>query len=939
MRIDPSIELERIGLPYDRRESSLRVTCPFHVDDTPSCDVYLDNAAFRCHGCGAAGSLAGLIARVTGRPQHVVQSELEARYGVDEKPIDVDQVERFHLALWSNERLLKELRARAVGDDSIRKFRLGCDRDRITIPIPNPAGEWVNLRRYAPGAERGPKFTNSKGRGGVLRLYPFQQLRYKKLVLCGGEVKAIAVAQALNQHGIGAVALSGGGESNWSAPLEAFFDKKIVWICPDIDTVGLEWGEFRAARLSGIAEWIGLIDLPLDKENHPHGDVNDYLAKCTPADLLRLLESTPEYKTTFSSPPRYDQNEDPTEVSVVQINSSEFVNRRIRCHAMVSAIDQEIYYIPKEVNVKCTRDQDMCQGCPIFLAKSDEVFTIHPESPTILAIAATHKMRLRDEILEGLGVPKSCPVAEPDVKSSYKIVETRIQKTLDLRENTSDKIMLPAVVVDSEVDLNESYEMTGKPVPHPKTQAATILVSKAEAVEDALSTFQPGDTDDLLIFRPEEWTVDSIEEQLDAIYEFYELNVTRIYDRIRMHKFIDLVFHSVLSMNIENRPTKGWLELLIIGDSSQGKSESVSRLCDYYGLGVRVDCKNATTAGLLGGLEDIGGKFFAQWGVIPTHDRRLVVLEELKGLKHEVFSSLTDMRSSGRAVMSKIKRGQAHARTRLIAITNAQGSQTMNSYGHGVRAIGEVVLNPEDVRRFDSCVVLNKEDIDPNVINTRRREIEEPFTRESARRLVLWSWTRRMDQVLIQHEAYDTALRLTKALCETYSETIPLVDRGDTRHKLLRFACAVAARTFSTDDSRSGLVVRSCHVEYADKLLREEYESPSNGYGEFSRHDKHSRTYIDEKKVIQEISRSPFPMLLVQRLMINQDMEMQDFQDWNGWSSDEARMFASVMVRANALKRDKRFYKKMPGVIPILKRILESPSIVDRPEHIQEGTY
>ena len=71
------------------------------------------------------------------------------------------------------------------------------------------------------------------------------------------------------------------------------------------------------------------------------------------------------------------------------------------------------------------------------------------------------------------------------------------------------------------------------------------------------------------------------------------------------------------------------------------------RLMDHYKLGARHECKNATSAGLLGGLQQLGSRWFVSWGIIPMHDKRLVVLEEIKGTPIEVLAKLTDMRSSG----------------------------------------------------------------------------------------------------------------------------------------------------------------------------------------------------------------------------------------------------------------------------------------------------
>ena len=438
----------------------------------------------------------------------------------------------------------------------------------------------------------------------------------------------------------------------------------------------------------------------------------------------------------------------------------------------------------------------------------------------------------------------------------------------------------------------------------------------------------------MLTFRPNEWTVESIDEKLDLIYKYYSHNVTRIYERPRLHQLIDLTYHSVLSMWVDERAVKGWLEVLVIGDSSQGKSDVADQMMGYYGLGQSVECKNATTPGLLGGLEQIGGKWFARWGIIPKNDRRLVFLEELKGLHPTVFAKLTDMRSSGEAEIPKIHQSKAPARTRLVAFTNPPENNIMNNYAYGIKAIEELIRNPEDIRRFDAAIVLNKDDIDAKLIN-RREKMEEPFPQLSARRLVLWAWTRTIAQINISDETYQRAVEHSNKLCEVYTDTIPLLDRGSTRFKILRFACALACRTFSSDETGQNVIVLPCHVDWVVKFLTEEYSSPSNGYLSFSKDDRVRQEVVNIVSLRDDIMNTPRPRELAQRMIATHLLEIQDFQDFCAWNRDEAAIFLSLLVRNNALQREGRAYKKTPACIQLLREIIAGGG-EDPPPHIKE---
>lgn len=950
MRVDVHTELRRLRLDPQFSEEAARIVCPFHEDDTPSLDVFLDSCNFHCHGCKKSGDFATLLAKLENKPRHAAESDLLARYGGDDKPLDPAQIERWHEDVWGAHDLLKSLERRAVGKDIIRKYRLGRDGDRITIPIPGPSGAYCNVRRYLPDAPEGdrrPKMTNMRGRAR-LRVYPYEQLKYDRILLLGGEMKALAAGALLNPHGVGCVAITG-GEGDWATALEGFFTAKRVWVCNDVDLPGVQATEARCLRLNGVAEAVYPLFLPLSVEEFPSGDMNDYIAlhgatEETAQRLLELMGDCSQYQPAVGVVgPLVSKDEepyeDPKEAVVTSINDPAWVNRRMRTRVAVTAMDQAVYYAPKTVQVHCKKDQDYCAVCPVLLQRK-ETFEIRPESPSILAMIDIKKTGQREEIREAIRVPAVCKVATLETVAHYKVVETRVQRSLELTENASDRASVPVVVVDAEVENNETYDMVGRPVPHPKTQVATIIASEAKAVADALTSYDPGDTSDLHQFRPARWTAESVDDKMRQTYDFYSRNVTRIYARPRLHALCDLVFHSVLSVPCDGDHQKGYLELLVIGDSSQGKTEVTKRLCDWYGLGVRVDCKNATVAGLSGGLEQINGKWFAQWGVLPIHDRRLVVLEELKGMHPAVFAKLTDVRSSGEAQIPKIHRAIAKARARLIVVSNPKRENaTMSAYAFGVKAVSELVPNPEDVRRFDAACILNKDDVAPAVFNAKMSRVTALFESEAARHLVLWAWTRERHHVLVDDPTWGLVVKTANWMAQQYSDSIPLLDRGSTKLKLLKWAAAAAARTFSTDPTGLQLVVRPCHVEWVTSLLCEEYDSASCGYLAYSQSHAARGEGMDEKATLKAVAAMTLCRQTAQMLLGKHDLDYQDMCDTGGLSAEEGRLIVSRLVRSGAITRVDRLYVKTPAFIALLKRVAAGELDQEAPAHVQADEY
>ncbi len=355
-------------------------------------------------------------------------------------------------------------------------------------------------------------------------------------------------------------------------------------------------------------------------------------------------------------------------------------------------MDDNPYLVAKTTDVWCTRDQPSCAQCPIRREDPDErgfvEMELLPTSQAILSLVSASNRGQHAALKEGLGVPHRCKVVEFKVRDHYKVTDVRLSPQLTVSGEGSGNIMQPALIVGQDLDLNVPYEIAGRVYPHPANQRATLVIDEVDETVDSLSTFKPEreELETLAVFRPEEQTVESIEAKLEAIYDDLAANVTRIYDRPNLHFAYDLAFHSPLFLRLAGREINGWVNVMVAGDSAQGKSETFLRLQQHYALGERVECKNATVAGLLGGLQQLGTRWFVSWGVIPTHDRRLVCLEEVKGAPVEVLGKLTDMRSSGVAEIPKFERRRAHSRTRLIWISNPRGNRTVASYSFGVEA-------------------------------------------------------------------------------------------------------------------------------------------------------------------------------------------------------------------------------------------------------------
>jgi hypothetical protein len=940
-------EMERMAYGFKwASESEIKCLCPFHEDTSPSCNVNIELLMFKCHAatCGRQGDFVSFMSGYLKQPRAVILADLAKRYGFEvTKCIEASVVEQMHDQIWDARPLLNQLYKRGVTDKMIRRHRLGAKEGRISIPIKNESGSWVNIRYYLPGAPGAEKFKNTRSHS-KLRLHPIEQLSYDEILICGGEIKAFVALEELNVHGVGCLSATA-GEGAWDRDFTIKLKNKTrVWVCMDIDEGGRKAATKLLAQLYGACRWVGDIVLPLDPDAYPKGDINDYCA--TERQLLwPLLEACEQWKPKITSELTDDE---PSEVDVVAACDSAHAGKRVKLRASVIAMTESPYVIPRTLIPRCERDQNCCALCRVFMEPEREAHTIPSESSAILEMTGEKKSAMREAMMNGIGVPRVCKTVEFDVVDHYTVEDARISPPLDIASRVVDGRPQMAVCVGGGLELNEAYEMTGRMWPHPKTQAAALLISKHDRLQDALTTYEPGEG--LEIFQPAAWTPEALHDTLCHIYSDMAANVTRIFNRQDIHLTVDLTYHSSLLLDFDGQKNiKGWAETLIIGDSALGKSgvacgtDGSGGLMKHYGLGQRMDCKNASVAGLLGGCEEIMGKWFVMWGVIPNNDRGLVILDELKGTSIENLGKLTDMRSTGRAEMTKIVRRKTHARTRLCALSNARLDRLIASYSFGgIEAIKDLIGALEDVRRFDMALVVSGADVDitdPNKLAATRPYVEHRFTGDLCRSLVLWAWTRRADQVIFSQATCRSVIEAAVSLCGKFTEAIPLVDRGSMRLKLARLSAALAARTFSTDETRENIVVRNCHVQYVHDFLSRIYSTHTFGYLEYSEAIQLNETLVDVDLIKKRINDTPFPRDFCKQILRAPMVDMADLQDWTGWQRDNANDLLSFFVRKHAIRRAGRNYMKTPPFIELVKHMLENGCLIERPAHIKEEEF
>lgn len=920
--------LTQMGIEYyDGGGDFVTIECPYHNDkhtDIKDCHggIQKQNGKFKCLSCGATKEIVNVVATKFGQPEIVVDALINNVMGFGNPGVvEIAQVELWHKELMNNQPIIDRLyKQHGILVEDIVKWRMGWTpfNGRVTLPITNKAGGYINVRSYKYDSDGVRKMISHKG--CKASVWPLSSLESETVYLTEGEFKAIILLQK------GFAAITGtAGAGTWKAEWSELLRDKHVVIILDADDKGRIGANKICYSAFAYAKSIKNIFLQellaIGKK-----DITDYFVTLGRGaiDLHALIENTPTFQPPKNVAATIElEMNDPVPVKLADSGNAIHYNRLIRTTAVVSAKGTAPYVVPKKCTVVCNKSKDYCQMCPVYQSKDAYSFTIPESSPALLEMLNV-KMDSQDEIIKkNSKVYPGCKVCAFKRESNYNIEEVRLIPQIAIGHAKEQQVTRRAYYVGHGIADNSTYEFDARACVEPATSTATMVLYKAEQTENDLDSFEL--SLDLKKFQPKENTKESIKEKLDEIYADLEANVTKIFHRRDLHLFYDLAWHSLLYIPFQKlaRPIKGWVDCLVIGDSGQGKSETSSRLIDHYKCGERVDSKRASVAGIVGGLQETSGGWFVTWGTIPLNDRRLVLLEEIKGMGVAELAKMTDMRSSGIAEIVKIERARTNARTRLVWISNARSeTNKLSGYNYGVDAVRELIGSLEDIRRFDMVMAVASGEVPIEVVNQKNApEVEQVFTSDLCSHLVGWAWSRKETDVLIEADAESAILDCATSMGRTYSSACPIVEPSDQRLKLVRLCAALAARLFSTDDGKT-VIIRKCHVEVVEEFLHRIYSSKALGYLDFSKAKNHEDKLADPDVVESRLKSLPNCKESVRGIIEAEFIRAEDIVNFTELPIEEAANFIGEMIRKGALIHSRRGgYRKTSAFIEILKKL------------------
>ena len=913
------------------------VLCIFHDDHNPSLVVNLETGQYNCFVCHNRGDSINFLIETLDidfkTAKKIVQqyeTDPDLRPEVFHIPgiIPEATIQGWHEALLTAKSLMQWLlEKKGINSDTVTNNRLGWDGTRITIPIRNKFGQVVNVRRYDRNAQGNDKFMNYATGWGTARLFPADMLQQAQLLICEGEWDALLAGQL----GLPAITNTGGA-GTWKKEWNDRFEGKTVVICYDVDQAGRDGSRKVAEALWGVAKTIFVLQLPLSEP--PGADISNYFLDGgqTREDLLELIKRTSPY-----APPKPKTGPTPLppagsvqQVPLEQAREARYIHKPVQFDALCMGKDTSPYIVPKTVEWKCEvyGSRKICGGCS--LGGNGQLTQSVGSTVNILDLIRVAKTQKQGTLSSWAGVAK-CPMPTFEETETQIVEEVLFTEHIDAmsfeKEEESRHIVQNAFnIADKEaIHTNRSYRVAAVGVPDPWQQKITFIVQGVEPLQDTVESFKlpEGGFERLSQhFSVPEDTVEALDARFQAINDDHSHNVSHIFGRSDLHTFIDLVYHSVRGFYFERELIpRGWLDALVIGDTRTGKSETATELVHHYGVGEMVLAEQASIAGLIGGLQQVGDKrFYLTWGKIPMNDSRLVVLDEVSGLEVEDIAQFSGIRSSGVAELTKIVSEKTYSRTRLLWLSNPRTGAALRTYSPGVKAVVELIGKSEDVARFDIAMAAATDEVDPSEIHTQRAREDIPkhvYTSDVCKELVLWVWSRKPTQIHFLPETIATIYKHALILGRSYSSEIPLVESASIHVKIARIAAAVAGRTFSTEDGEN-LIVKPVHVEFAVKFINYVYSKQSFDYRGFSQAkiSAEQKALEHTEEVLEYVAAFPEVTDLIRH---NDIIQAADLEEQLAIDRPVVKDHLAFFSRTRMIARGTGGYRKTPVFIQLLR--------------------
>jgi len=625
--------------------------------------------------------------------------------------------------------------------------------------------------------------------------------------------------------------------------------------------------------------------------------------------------------------------------------NADLTGKKVAFDALVSGKMDTPYIVPKKVRYVCHHEPFCDKDCIMHDYSGlyerefheNERFLIeacNQNDAQMKGILFHHShascKKVQSEVLETENVTELLVVPMADRVNTVKNSDgTTSEVDQDGNEYVSRKIY--AVGKPDQIPAaNQHYEIEGYVYSHPRNAMATILSQKHTPKEDSISKFQltPEIIEQFKVFQvaPGE----ELDDRVTLIIDDLVNNVTFVRERFEPHLATLMTYHSCLHYYFQGQMEKrGWMEIILVGDSGQAKTQLVNNIMEFAGVGNMVSGEGSSRTGLVYRLEQLGERWFITWGKYPLSDRKLLAIDEYSEMNPEDFGKITEARTTGILRVDRTVNTETNARVRLILLTNPANRRTLSHFTHGVESLKPLFASPADIRRLDLAVFLQSGEIPKSLLNT---EYEKPKTQlissEALRNSILWAWSRKPEQIEIPDKSMKRILKRADELSDKYgyAQDIPLMEPADLRKKLARMSIALAALVHSTDETHEKVVVTPEHVDYVVDFIQVVYDNKNARLDVYSAKSKEESELTEEEratvtKALEDLDfgdNATISQEILELFRRNDILKPAEIIDMLGFDRSQVNTRLHILTKHSMIKRTREGLRKLPKFIEYL---------------------
>lgn len=757
-----------------------------------------------------------------------------------------------------NFNVLKELKICKVGNEE------------FTTPVINN-GEILALVHYQPNDPLTKIKRTSGTKGSLIVGFDSWLEDSRPTLICEGE-KDMIMARTM---GYNAITLTGGARSLPDL-YPTHFQNKEVYIAYDNDEAGKQgarklavWLKEHNVKLVKVVE--GHHELLPDK-----GDIYDYFTnlKKTKADFDKIIEDTEEFSKTHYET---EVNKLFKYVSLLDAMNEDNHNKLLQTNIQVVAEYSNKFLVPELVEIKA-QEKSKSGGMQIPI---DYTFSV--SNPRDFLRLMENEDRQHSTIVKNSvsannkPFPPKAEILSFKKRSEETIFAVDVEPAVndwDNNENLCENLTIQAYCIRNRPQVGKKYRIRFKVTSHPNEKSRIVmLIEDFVPLEQFTQTFELSNEmkTNLQCFQPK--TGETVVQAMDRQYE-----QMKGYIGSKLQKDVwlanDLVFNSALKMMYRGRPIRATLDAAIIADAGYGKTYTFTFLQKLYKMGTKISGENATPISIIGGSTTKGNQGYKTTvGVLGQNDKGMVFFEEFATLADDLMGQLNEVRSEGRARVSRIDGSLNYsAELRYLFVGNQKEAvQQMSFNKSGMEPIKTYFRKPEQRRRFDFILATgNKEAFNDEAFDIDFGAVPAViYPEEWYEQRIKWIWSRSPEQIFIDVSTWQQATTLVNDWWTNYWTKEPLfgVDKEQTLLKLARIAIACAGMLYSTSDGVV-LTVEYAHFEWAyEHFFKPIYDNPIFKIKEFATEIQFTtkptaesiallQTYYDNNKVfIDELSK------------------------------------------------------------------------------------